>query len=135
MAILDSADREWCSVKPKQANTPLQALTLLNETAFFEAARKLGERMAMLPEASVEDRVTYGFRSVLSRTPQTEELSILTDAYQRYRQNYEAAPDEADELLTVGQSGASSNVNLIELAAATALANVILNLEEASVRE
>ena len=135
MAVLDSSDREWCSVKPKRTNTPLQALTLMNETAFFEAARKLGERMVAMPEASAEERVIFGFRSVLSRTPEPAELDILTDAYQRYLQSYRETPDQAEEILTVGESGTDGSADRIELAAATAVANVILNLEEASVRE
>ena len=135
MAVLDSSDREWCSVKPKRTNTPLQALTLMNETAFFEAARKLGERMVAMPEASAKERVTFGFRSVLSRTPEPAELDILTDAYQRYLQSYRETPDQAEEILTVGESDADESADRIELAAATAVANVILNLEEASVRE
>ncbi len=135
MAVLDASDREWCSVKPKRTNTPLQALTLLNETAFFESARKLGERMAALPEASASERVTYGFRSVLSREPRAEELSILADAYSRYLESYRASPQEADEILTVGESKLESDCDPVELAAAAAVANVILNLEESSVRE
>ena len=88
-----------------------------------------------MPEASAEERVTFGFRSVLSRTPEPAELDILTDAYQRYLQSYRETPDQAEEILTVGESDADESADRIELAAATAVANVILNLEEASVRE
>ena len=133
MAVLDTADREWCSVKPKRTNTPLQALTLLNETAFFEAARKLGERM--LTVESKEDRVAFGFRSVLAREPSTEELKILTNAYSRYTDEFSQDPDNASALQKVGESKPASGSDPVELAAATAVANVIINLEEASVRE
>ncbi|MEX2579194.1 MAG: DUF1553 domain-containing protein [Verrucomicrobiales bacterium] len=135
MAVLDTADREWCSVKPKRTNTPLQALTLLNETAFFEAARKLGERMWTLPETEVGARLSYGFRSVLSREPRDEELKILTTAYQRYRDGFAADPEGAKALQNVGESKPDPSIDPVELAAAAAVANVIINLEEASVRE
>lgn len=135
MAVLDAADREWCSVKPKRTNTPLQALTLLNETAFFEAARKLGERVVESEAADDSERVRFAFRSVLSREPSQEELSILTNAYKNYRSEYQNAPKEAESILTVGESKPVDDFDRIELAAATALSNVILNLEETSVRE
>lgn len=135
MAVLDAADREWCSVKPKRTNTPLQALTLLNETAFFEAARKLGERVVGSGAVDDGERVRFAFRSVLSREPSEEELKILTDAYENYRTEYQNAPSEADSILTVGESKPVDDFDRIELAAATALSNVILNLEETSVRE
>lgn len=133
MAVLDTADREWCSVKPKRTNTPLQALTLMNETAFFEAARKLGERM--LSENEIEDRVRFGFRSVLARDPGEDELEILTNAYRRYVDEFSLDPRNATALQKVGESKASKGVDPVELAAAAAVANVIINLEEASVRE
>lgn len=135
MAVLDAADREWCSVKPKRTNTPLQALTLLNETAFFEAARKLGERVVSSGVGTDEEKVRYAFRTVLARDPSQEELKILTNAYQSYRGEYEAAPEEAAAIHTVGEAKVAKDCDRIELAAATALANVILNLEETSVRE
>lgn len=135
MAVLDAADREWCSVKPKRTNTPLQALALLNETAFFEAARKLGERMVALPGATLEERVRHGFRSVLAREPGGEELALLAKAYRDHLAAYRKIPDEAEKILTVGESKTRPGTDPVELAAATAVANVLYNLEEASVRE
>jgi len=135
MAVLDTADREWCSVKPKRTNTPLQALTLLNETAFFESARKLGERMLSVPGDNLNDRIAFGFRSVLSREPSVEELKILTNAYTRYADEFSLDPDKASALQEVGESRPAKDADPVELAAAAAVANVIINLEEASVRE
>jgi len=135
MAVLDTADREWCSVKPKRTNTPLQALVLMNETGFFESARKLGERMLSEGGESAEEQVRFAFRKVLTRFPEPEELALLSVSYQKYKDEYVNAPQLAESILTVGESGADESVDRIQLAAATSVANVLLNLEEASVRE
>ncbi|MEM9018094.1 MAG: DUF1553 domain-containing protein, partial [Verrucomicrobiota bacterium] len=134
MAVLDTADREWCSVKPKRTNTPLQALALMNETGFFESARKLGERMMKEGGVSAEDRLRFAFRKVLTRSPNEEELAHLVSSHQRYLDLYRDDEKLAREVLTVGESESDSH-DVIELAAATAIANVLFNLEEASVRE
>ncbi|MCA8968001.1 MAG: DUF1553 domain-containing protein, partial [Planctomycetes bacterium] len=74
MSLLDSADREWCSVKPRRTNTPLQALTLLNDVTFTEAARKLGERMLRSGGDTDAARISFGFRTVATRTPEPQEV-------------------------------------------------------------
>lgn len=135
MAVLDTADREWCSVKPKRTNTPLQALVLMNETGFFESARKLGERMLSEGGESIEDRVGFAFRKVLTRSPEAEELALLANSYQQYESQYRNEPKLAESILTVGESEADESIDRVQLAAATSVANVLLNLEEASVRE
>lgn len=135
MAVLDTADREWCSVKPKRTNTPLQALALMNETGFFESARKLGERMLSEGGESAEEQVRFAFRKVLTRSPEPEELALLSGSYQKYKEEYLSSPQLAESILTVGESGADEAVDRVQLAAATSVANVLLNLEEASVRE
>lgn len=134
MAVLDAADREWCSVKPKQTNTPLQALTLLNETGFFEAARKFGERILAEGGASDAERIEFGFRTVLARRPSDREQQLLARAYADYRESYAANPQSAKEALTTGDSKPADG-DPVELAAAAALANVLLNLEETTTRE
>lgn len=135
MAVLDTADREWCSVKPKRTNTPLQALVLMNETGFFESARKLGERMLTEGGDSAEDQLRFAFRKVLTRHPQPAELALLSNSYEAYEDEYAKDPRLAESILTVGESTADDSVDRIQLAAATSVANVLLNLEEASVRE
>lgn len=136
MAVLDAADREWCSVKPKRTNTPLQALTLMNEPGFFESARKLGERM--IHEAaseSIEDRVDWGFRALLSREPSEKEVLVLASAWKKYQYQYQADPNLAKSIGNTGDSKVDATLDPVDLATATAVANVLLNLEEASVRE
>lgn len=134
MALLDTADREWCSVKPRQTNTPLQALTLLNDVTFAEAARKLGELM-LDSGATDKERIDFAFVRLLNRHPSDSELAVLTDAMQTYRASFAASPDLAREILSIGQSKSITELPEVDRAAATALANILLNLEEATTRD
>jgi hypothetical protein len=135
MAVLDAADRENCTVRTKHTNTPLQALTLLNDVTFVEAARKLAERMLHDGGESDAERITFAFRTVATRSPSPRELAVLTRAFNDYRADFRSDPGRASKLLKVGQSTAAKRYAAPELAAATALANVILNLEEVTTRE
>ena len=135
MALLDAGDREYCSVKPKHTNTPLQALTLMNETTFVEAARKFAERILTQGGDTDAARVTFAFHVVATRAPTTAELQVLVAALADYRREFEADPKAAPASLKVGDSPAAKNRPPVELAAATALANLLLNLDEVTTRE
>jgi hypothetical protein len=135
MALLDAGDRENCTVRTKHTNTPLQALTLLNDVTFVEAARKLGERILREGGENDTDRITFAFRSVATRFPAADEMTVLTDALNDYRAEFQSDPKRAANALKVGQSSASKQFPPPELAAMTALANVILNLEEITTRD
>ncbi|MDZ4850888.1 MAG: DUF1553 domain-containing protein [Pirellulaceae bacterium] len=135
MAVLDTADRESCSVKPKLTNTPLQALTLMNETTFIESAKKLGERMLNEGGSTKQERIDFAFRTLTSRHPSEPELTILCRALDSYLHEFSLDPEKAKSTLKLGDSTVNSKISAIELAAATALANVLLNLEEVTTRE
>jgi len=135
MALLDTGDREYCTVKPKRTNTPLQALTLMNETTFFESARKLAERMWLEGGDTDASRVTFAFRTVATREPTANELKLLTRALDDYRREFETDPTAAPASLKTGESPVAKNLPPVELAAAAALANVLFNLDEATTRE
>ena len=124
MAILDAGDREYCSVRQKSTNTPLQALTLLNEPTFVAAARKLAERMLTEGGATDSDRIAFAFRLVATRSPKPAELHVLVSALAEYRTAFENDSKAAPARPKKGES-----------AAATALANVLLNLDEVTTRE
>ena len=132
MAVFDAADREACWVKRKQTNTPLQALTLLNETGFVESARHFAVRM--LKEGD-SDPVGFGFHSVTARFPKAHERDVLNTALNQYRDEYSRAPEEADRLISTGESAKNTEFEAGEIAAYTALANVLLNLDEVITRE
>jgi len=127
MAVMDAADREACSIKRRRTNTPLQALTLLNEKAFFEAARNLGERI--LNEGGNQP-VAFGFRTVTGRYPRAEEEHVLQQAHADYRARLKLHPDRANEMIRVGESEIAEHLDPVEYAAATVLANLLLNLDE-----
>lgn len=132
MALFDAADRESCSVGRKLTNTPLQALTLLNETGFVEAAKQFAGLIVRRPS---ERRLDFAFQKVTGREPNVREKNILKRALKKYLETYQSDPQAATALLQTGQSKVESKVPDFELAAYTALANVLLNLDEAIHKE
>ena len=132
MAVMDAADRETCAISVRRTNTPLQALTLLNETVFIESARQLAERI--LNEGG-NDPVSYAFRLITARNPTGAEKARLRAAYADYQKTFAADPDAAGNLLAAGGGKIAGGSAVAELAAAMTLANVLLNLDEAITRE
>ncbi|MCA9062998.1 MAG: DUF1553 domain-containing protein, partial [Planctomycetaceae bacterium] len=134
LAILDAADRENCVVRPKRTNTPLQALTLLNETTFIESARHLAARLL---RDSPDDVVTTGFRTLTSRDPTEREHRALSVSLLKYRKAFQQSPEQAEKLLSVGDSPGTElqDHDRTELAAVTVLCNVLMNLDESLNRE
>jgi len=133
MALLDTADREWCSVRAKKTNTPLQALTLLNEEAFFDAARSFGQSIYESP-GSLKDKLSRAFVAVTARQPSSAESDVLKRSFESYREDYSKNP-KAIEALFESKKTIDTVESPIELAAFTAMANVLLNLDETTTRE
>ena len=134
MLLFDSPTREICTVKRSRTNTPLQALALLNEVTFVEAAHALAGQMLSDPQASHEKRLNDAFRRVTSREPTRDELAILLHGLQGRLTHYQAYPDEAKQLLSFGSHVSNSATKFAELAAYTLTANVLLNLDEVVTR-
>jgi hypothetical protein len=133
MALLDTANREWCSVSAKKTNTPLQALTLLNEEAFFDAARSFG-RSIYKSSGPIQDKLSNAFVAVTARQPSPAEREVLIDSFESYRKDYSKNPKAIEALFE--KKTTSDNVeSQLELAAFIAIANVLLNLEETTTRE
>lgn len=126
----DAPDREFCLIRRNPTNTPLQALVLLNDPNFVEAARRLAERVIQEAGASPESRARFAFRLATSRRPRPEELSVLTSAYRAHHTQFSAAPDRAERLVAIGESTPDPTINRAELAAWTTVASMILNLDE-----
>ncbi|HUG20333.1 MAG TPA: PSD1 and planctomycete cytochrome C domain-containing protein, partial [Planctomycetaceae bacterium] len=103
MMNFNSSDRETCTVRKDKTNTPLQALTLMNNITFVEAARFLAERMLTEADPSLDARLTRGFRLVTSRNPDPSELEILRAAYDQYRSRFAEDSASAGQLLSVGE--------------------------------
>jgi hypothetical protein len=135
MLLFDSPNREICTVKRSRTNTPLQALALLNEVTYVEAARHLAERMLLEAGPATADRITWAFRRLTARRPTAEELTVLTARYDSRLARYQADPSSAKKLITQGKTSPDAKLDPAELAATTVTANVLLNLDEAVTRE
>ena len=135
MEVFDAPSREVCSARRERTNTPLQALTLMNDVTYVEAARALAQRLLREGGPTDEERTGYGFRLVTSRPARPEEIEVLTRGLRRHRSTYENDPDAARKLVRVGQSHLDPDLDAVELAAHTALANALLNLDETIHRE
>jgi hypothetical protein len=135
MANFDSPNREVCTVYESRTNTPLQALDLMNDVTFLEAARKLGERMMQKGGASPASRINYGFELLLARPPKDAERQILINTLDRFEAKYRSEPKAAEEYLAYGESRRSSNVDIADLAAYTAVASLLVNLDETVTKE
>ncbi|MCS6861667.1 MAG: DUF1553 domain-containing protein [Abditibacteriales bacterium] len=131
MQTFDAPEREFCVVRRGTTNTPLQALVLMNETGFVEAARKFAERiMTESPSASSYDRIKYAYRLALARTPTQAEINVLMTVLNQQRAAFHQDLSSAMKLLSVGESPRNEKLDAAELAAWTMVASVIMNLDE-----
>ncbi|MAX37186.1 MAG: hypothetical protein CME33_11565 [Gimesia sp.] len=135
MATFDAPSRETCIVKRSRTNTPLQALALLNDVTYVEAARKLAERMLEYHEQSPAARIQYAMRLVLARDANERELPVLVNAMERSHSRFQKDTQAAQQLLSVGESQPNQQYDAAELAACTIVASLILNLDETINRE
>ena len=134
MITFDATSREYCTVRRVRTNTPLQALTMLNDEAAMEAARALARRMLVEGGEKVEGRIIYGLRSCIARAPQEREIARLATLYEQQLNYFRGHEAEAGKVLN-DQIMASSKENSSELAAWTMVANVLLNLDETLTKE
>jgi len=132
--FFDSAARQTCEVKPSRTNTPLHALTTLNDTTYVEAARVFAERV-MRRAKSADDRITLAFRMATARKPSAAELAILRKRLEILRRIFGSQPKEAAALLKVGEFPRDETLNAVDHAAMTALCTLILNLDEVLSKE
>ncbi|MBI3680411.1 MAG: DUF1553 domain-containing protein [Acidobacteria bacterium] len=135
MANFDSALRETCTVRENRTNTPLQALNLMNDVTFVEAARFIGQRMMREGGADVEARLRHGFRLVTGRAPSAAEAGILRGSLQYHRDYFASKPERVKAYLSLGDSPPDTTLNGAELAAYGSVASLMLNLDEAITKE
>lgn len=135
MLLFDAPNREVCIVKRSRTNTPLQALALLNETTFVEAAHGLATRMLAEAGATPAERITHGFRLAIGRTPSPSELATLVTGFADDLARFTAEPTAADKYVAVGMVKKPEAVSAPDFAAYSVAANVILNLDEFVMRE
>ncbi len=134
LAIFDSSAREACRVSLPRTNTPLQALNMMNDVAFIEAARVLAEQAIKLGGASAPSRLEWAVRRILSRNPSDRELTVLVEGYERRRKAYLEHPQQAEQFLSLGETPRDQSIDPVELAAYAATVSVIFNVDEAVVK-
>ena len=134
MSNFDSPNREQPCSRRDRSNTPLQALQLLNDIQHVEAARSLAERIMTEGGATETDRLTYGFRLILARTPSAMEMAILKDEWNVHLARYNKAPADAKKLIAIGEAKAKPGLKPEEVAAYTLVASMLLNLDETLTR-
>jgi hypothetical protein len=130
MLLLDAPSRETCVVKRARTNTPLAALALMNDVQFFEAARKLGERMMLQGGGTPQERIVYGFRLATARPPDASELDVLKRQFQTHLAEFQQDEQSAQRVVEAGESPRDASLDVHELAAWTMVANLVLNLDE-----
>jgi hypothetical protein len=135
MLLFDAPTREICAVKRSRSNTPLQALSLLNEVTYVEAARGLAHRMFREGGQTHSARLAWGFRTVTGREGRPEELAILEKGLLTRLERYRQQPQTAADLIAQGASKPDPSIPVPDLAAYTLSANVLLNLDEVITRE
>jgi hypothetical protein len=135
LSTFDAPSREVCQVKRPRTNTPLQALELLNDVTYVEAARALAQLMLTEGGKTPEERVTFAFRRATARRPRGAELRILLRGLERYQEKFAADKDAARKFLRHGDSPPDTKLDPAELAAYMATASVILNLDETVTKE
>jgi mono/diheme cytochrome c family protein len=134
LKAFDASTREECAAQRLVSNTPLQALTLMNDPTFVEAARVFAARIVREGGTDVGQRLRWGWRTALGREPSDREADILARLYAQNRAQYEADRAAAEKLLSVGLAPRPADLDPRELAAWTAVARAIFNVSEAITR-
>ena len=135
LTIFDAPTREFCVVRRQASSTPLQALALLNDEMYIEAARKFAERMIKEGGATPAARLGWAFRLATSRPAAAAEVAILERGLAQRLAQYRADPAAAEKLLSAGESPRDTQLDAVELAAYTTAASVILNSDEVITRQ
>jgi hypothetical protein len=133
MTIFDAPTREKCTVRRSTTNTPLQALVVMNDPQFIEAARFLAERV-MHEAATTEERIDLAYRIATARRPSPKVATILLQAYESELAAFENDEARATKLLSNGEKKRDESLNAIDHAAWTIVTSIILNLDETLTR-
>lgn len=133
MTILDAPTRESCTARRERTNTPLQALLMMNEQQYFQAARQLALRLLADTEQTTTDRIEVAYETVTSQLPDDEELTALQVGLAAFQTVYENDVASAEEMTADLKS--LNDQQRIEVAAFTMLTNTLLNLDITKNRE
>ena len=128
--LFDGSGREICSVTQVRTNTPLQALVLMNDVTFLEAARNLAQKVLLDSSVKDEKRVERVYTLASGYPISAKQEKILQDSYQEFYNYYKAKPEEAKAFITIGASPIDSSLEVVKLATLTAVAHIVLNTDE-----
>jgi hypothetical protein len=134
LAAFDASSREECTVNRVNSNTPLQALVLLNDPIFVEAARVFAQHALKKGGPTLNARISWAFMQAIGRTPAPGEQKILTNLYRKSYEDFRADPQRAVNLLQVGEAPVAKELRPNDLAAMTMVTRAIVNLHETITR-
>jgi hypothetical protein len=134
LAAFDASSREECTVDRPRTSTPQQALVLLNDPTYVEAARALAARILDRGGAMTDERLRYACEQVLIRAPRPDEVAVLSALLDKHRAEFAADPASAETIQTVGDWKPPAGSDPAELAAWTSVSRVLLNLHETITR-
>jgi hypothetical protein len=134
LLAFDAPTREECSSERVRSNVPQQALVLLNDPSYVEAARVLAECVLKEGSASTDERLNWLYRRVLSRMPKEQERAILVRLLEKHREQYNGDQNAAEKLLASGLAPVAKDLDAAELAAWTSVTRTVLNLHETITR-
>jgi hypothetical protein len=134
LLAFDAPSREECCAERTRSNIPQQALVLLNDPTYVEAARAFAARILKEGSGSSEERLQWAFQQVLQRNPRREEVKTLLAVLEKNRSVYEADKPAAEAVLKSGQAPVPAQFDKVELAAWMHVARVLLNLHESITR-
>jgi hypothetical protein len=130
MITFDGTSRETCTIRRARTNTPLQALVLLNDPVFVECAQALARKMNACGAAALDEQIAFGLRAALLREPRPAEIAALVSLYRERLEVYRPDAAAAEKFASDPLGPLPSGTDVAHLAALTAVANVILNLDE-----
>jgi hypothetical protein len=134
LRAFDAPTREECTAERPRSNTPIAAMTLLNDPTFVEAARVFGERILREGGRSNKDRLDFACRLAVSRPPDETEREIMGKLFTLAQKEFAANPAEAKSLVSAGQAPVPQDLDPVEHATWTTVARAILNLNETYTR-
>ncbi|MCA8987903.1 MAG: DUF1553 domain-containing protein [Planctomycetaceae bacterium] len=134
LMAFDAPSREECCAERNRSNIPQQALVLLNDPTYVEAARKFAERILTEGPKSTEERLRWAWQQALQRDPDAEELKVIEPLLAQHLQVYREDPQAAESLLKTGLAPRNTELDPVELAAWSHVARVLLNLHETITR-
>ncbi len=135
LMAFDAPSRENCVARRARTNTPLQALVLMNDEQYVEAARQLAKRMLTEGGSQAPERLSYGFRLVTAREPNEHEQAVLGAQLAAQLQHFQANLDSAKKLLAIGAVPRDESLDPAEHASYTLIGNLLLNLDETMTKE